>query len=102
MSIVRLSRGATCSTILGQHQQTKAVLFTGVELCLHTFNVLPSPVELYSTFDKPLSILPTNSIIAHTHYTCSFASLCLLIDYESKSKNIIFWERLIFIFISIH
>ena len=74
MSIVRLSRGATCSTILGQHQQTKAVLFTGVELCLHTFNVLPSPVELYSTFDKPLSILPTNSIIAHTHYTCSFAS----------------------------
>ena len=75
MSIVRLSRGATCSTILGQHQQTKAVLFTGVELCLHTFNVLPSPVELYSTFDKPLSILPTNSIIAHTHYTCSIASI---------------------------
>jgi len=75
MSIVRLSRGATCSNILGQHQQTKAVLFTGVELCLDTFNVLPSPVELYRTFDIPLSILPTNSIIAQTHYTCGVASL---------------------------
>ena len=52
MSIVRLSIGATCSNILGQHQQTKAVLFTGVELCLDTFNVLLSPVELYRKFDN--------------------------------------------------
>ena len=64
MSIVRLSRGATCSNILGQHQQTKAVLFTGVELCLDTFNVLLSPVELYRTFDNryPYYLLTQSSL----------------------------------------
>ena len=85
MSIVRLSRGATCSTILGQHQRTKAILFTGVELCLATFNVLPSPVELYRTFDKPLpySTYFTQSSLTHTIH------VVLLVVITPQSKCVV-------------